>query len=121
MKIKFFLISAMVTMPIVLAAVTCYDQNISIRVGQKFSKTLTTNPSTGYMWNVSVKPLGVVKVDSKIFPDNSRPGFTGVPAKEVFTYSGIKKGRVRVVLTYRRPWEKGIASIKKIVYNITVK
>jgi inhibitor of cysteine peptidase len=95
------------------AAVTIGAQDagktISVAVGQKVSIGLVGIPTAGYLWAVTEKPAFLsdpVEGGGPTTQAQTQPGFTGGNHWEVFTFTVQAKGKGKVALEQRRPWEK---------------
>ena len=79
----------------------------AMKVGDEFVLTLESNPSTGYLWRLAVKPdentVKLVSSEYRAVPDANRVGAGG---NEVWTFLATGKGKAEISLIYVRPWEK---------------
>lgn len=79
----------------------------AMKVGDEFVLTLESNPSTGYLWRLVVKPdestVQLVSSEYRAAPDTNRVGAGG---NEVWTFLATGKGKAEISLIYIRPWEK---------------
>jgi predicted secreted protein len=82
------------------------DRIIEIATGKSFSIILDSNPSTGYLWEISKQPdkSMLELVDTKYIP--SEIEIPGAPGKEEWTFKAIKTGKAIISFDYIRPWEK---------------
>ena len=92
---------------------------ITLKVGDTLVITLTGNPTTGYNWEVSpVQGAILVQVgDTGFAPDNAMPGSGGAIT---LTFTAASAGHQSLQLIYHRPWEKDVAPIKVLTFEITV-
>jgi inhibitor of cysteine peptidase len=80
-----------------------------IGVGETYWIKLPCNPTTGYDWELKsidrkvAAPTGPVDFQR----DEAVRGMVGVGGTCVLGVKGVKPGKTKVVLVYRRPWEKG--------------
>jgi inhibitor of cysteine peptidase len=82
--------------------------------------SLESNLSTGYSWRVSKNDPAIVKfVEQSAFPPMVR--MPGAPGHEMFKFKAIATGSDSIELEYVRPWEKGVAPVKKFAIAVTVK
>lgn len=87
---------------------------IKIQLGEDFSIRLASNPSTGFLWKMTlpedqktVKFLGSEHVISEeVMP--------GVPGEEVFKFKALTVGEIKIDFVYERPWETKEAPTRKI-------
>ncbi len=82
------------------------EKIINLKVGQIFILELPSNPSTGYQWevfeidNTLLKPIGKSE-----FTSSTKSQIVGAPGIEKFKFKAIKKGKTKLTLQYKRPWE----------------
>lgn len=87
---------------------------IKVRSGQEFAIGLSSNPSTGFRWKMTlpedqktVEFLGSRHVVSQeVMP--------GVPGEEVYKFKAVASGETKVDFVYERPWEPKEAPTRKI-------
>ncbi len=84
------------------------DGVLIVRQGDKFYLDIESNPTTGYFWELSVKPAdGVLKIEENTYmPAPAESGFCGAPGVHRLTLSAQKPGQGRIAGRYRRAWEK---------------
>jgi inhibitor of cysteine peptidase len=80
-----------------------------IAVGEVFQIKLKCNPTTGYNWELkSINRKIAVPTGPVEFQQNeATPGMVGVGGGCVLGVKGVKPGKTKAVLVYRRSWEKG--------------
>ncbi len=68
--------------------------------------TLSSNPSTGYLWEVHIAHENVVTLQNRVHIPQQVDGMvlTGADGKEVLTFSAGEPGETLIILTCRRPW-----------------
>ncbi len=82
------------------------EKIINLKVGQIFILELPSNPSTSYQWevfeidNTLLKPIGKSE-----FTSSTKSQIVGAPGIEKFKFKAIKKGKTKLTLQYKRPWE----------------
>ena len=81
-------------------------QTIGVKVGEQFTITLESNPTTGYKWesNFDQNLLNLVKSEYKADPQAQ--GRVGAGGKEQFIFEGLKAGEAQIKMTYKRAWEQ---------------
>ena len=103
------------------------QMSFKVDVGKRFKFGLKTNPSTGYGWEYRFTRPGIARVVPTITPlyhqednPNNSQGqmLIGAPTTRWFTIQGMRHGRTKMLLEYKRSWEKGIAERMEI--DITV-
>ncbi|MFH1800464.1 MAG: protease inhibitor I42 family protein [Candidatus Omnitrophota bacterium] len=92
------------------------DPGVPIKVppGEEFSIVLGSNPSTGFLWKMTlpeeqrtVKLLGSDHVTSQeVMP--------GVPGEDVYRFKAMIPGETKADFVYKRPWETKTAPTRKI-------
>ncbi|MDD5627810.1 MAG: protease inhibitor I42 family protein [Elusimicrobia bacterium] len=81
---------------------------VEIAAGETFEIKLPCNPTTGYNWELQsinrkiAAPTGPVEFRQS----PAQPGMVGVGGTCVLAVKGVKPGKTKAVLVYRRPWEK---------------
>ena len=91
-----------------------------VGVGQDFTITLESNPTTGYRWQLA-QPLdgAVVTLVGKEFkaPDTQHLGAGG---REIWTFKAVGQGKTTVEMAYLRTWEKDVPPIKLATFTVIV-
>jgi len=92
------------------------DPGIPIKVspGAEFSIILTSNPTTGFGWKMT---LPVDQQTVKFLKDGyiaSQKAMMGAPGEEFFKFKAATPGETRVDFVYERPWEPERAPTRKI-------
>ena len=87
------------------------SQEVNVAVGDSFTVTLCSNPTTGFLWSESAKISDqtiLEQTDHKFVPPPERPEpIEGEAGKEVWTFKALKKGTSTISMEYSRPWEGG--------------
>jgi predicted secreted protein len=92
------------------------DPGIPIKVSpdEEFSIILVSNPSTGFLWKMTlpegqrtIKFLGSEHVIS-------REVMPGVPGDDVYRFKAMTPGETKADFIYKRPWETKTAPERKI-------
>lgn len=81
---------------------------VDLRVGDTFTVSLCSNPSTGYSWSEEITlDADVVKLVDRTFEAgaDASPPVVGAPGREQLTFEAIGAGVTTIVMTYARPWE----------------
>jgi inhibitor of cysteine peptidase len=98
-------------------------REVSVAVGDTFTVTLCSNPSTGFQWEAAkISDPGVLEeVDHKfILPGSEPPPPPGTPGQEVWTFKALKAGESTVSIDYSRPWEGGEKGAWTFVLSVSV-
>ena len=80
---------------------------VKLAVGQTYSISLDSNPTTGYSWKLASPTNSVFELVTNSYEPGKHPnGMVGVGGVEHWTIKAIGKGRAELTLDYMRPWEK---------------
>jgi inhibitor of cysteine peptidase len=77
-------------------------QTVDTKVGETFTISLKSNPTTGFSWQPEFDSDFLKLVSKDYRSDSTLPGSPGV---EFFEFEAIKQGEVKVKMIYKRPWE----------------
>jgi len=85
------------------------SKDAEVAVGDTFTVTLCSNPTTGFEWSESAQisdQTVLEQVDhATVAPENKN--VVGAPGQEVWTFKALTQGTSTVSLEYGRPWEGG--------------
>ena len=100
------------------------SKQVEVAVGDSFTVTLCSNPSTGFQWTESAQ-IGdqtvLKQTDHKsVAPEakGDKLPAPGTPGQEVWTFKALKKGTSSVSMEYSRSWEGGEKGVW--TFNLTV-
>jgi inhibitor of cysteine peptidase len=95
--------------------------SFTVSIGDEFKIALSSNPSTGYKWELA-EPLneGVIHLVGSEYRNSTNPMVVGAPGEEVWTFRAVALGRAMINLQYVRPWEKNVAPVKTATYAVEV-
>ncbi|MBP7053334.1 MAG: protease inhibitor I42 family protein [Phycisphaerae bacterium] len=100
-----------------------YDGRVTVALGQVFTVTLESNPSTGYRWewvdhqDSIVEQMGEARFKPRATGD---PPLGGAGGWESFDFKAVHPGQMTLKLVYRRPWEEGVEPLKTLSLQVTV-
>lgn len=96
------------------------NATLSARTNEQFYITLSSNPTTGYEWQIaSISHPNVVGfVSSEYIPPRSE--LLGAGGKQVLTFNALQEGNAIVKLQYVRPWETGVPPVSIYVAEVMV-
>jgi predicted secreted protein len=96
------------------------NATLSVKTNEPFYITLSSNPSTGYAWQVaSVSNPDMVRfVDSQYIRPESE--LVGAPGKQVLTFNALQEGSATIQLEYVRPWETDVPPASIYVAEVMV-
>ena len=89
------------------------SKEIEVPVGNSFTVTLCSNPSTGFKWGEAMIGDQTVleQVDHEyVALEGKSPPPPGTPGQEVWTFKALKEGQSAVSVEYGQPWEGGMKS-----------
>ncbi len=86
-----------------------------VAVGDSFSFSLDSNPTTGYMWSAHFNPEFLELVDTEYEPSSDLIGAGGI---ESFEFRALNVGDTEITMVYERSWEEGY--IEKAIYNVHI-
>ncbi|MCX5906628.1 MAG: protease inhibitor I42 family protein [Deltaproteobacteria bacterium] len=118
---KMMIVAALVCSCFCPALVQGQNEPRIVVVGQEFTFTLESNPSTGYQWQLA-RPLDeaiIMLIRSEYQQPESK--LLGAPGKEVWTFKGMGPGKATIDLNYVRPWEKNIPPVASRSFAIQVR
>ncbi|NUN93449.1 MAG: protease inhibitor I42 family protein [Verrucomicrobiae bacterium] len=97
------------------------SQSIDAIPGQRFEIALESNPTTGYSWTLAERldDRAIAFVGKTYHPGGSAA--MGAGGVEVWTFVARREGTARIVLAYRRPWEKGQAPAMTRVFRVAAR
>ena len=95
---------------------------IAAKVGQEFTITLPSNPTTGFRWALVGTPdsarVALVGDGSRyVNTEGNQPGAGGV---EIWTFRGVGAGQATITLQYSRPNDPNIAPGPTETFTVNV-
>ena len=128
MKLRYFLF-AFLAMSLLLFAcsgkgsieVSCEDfqedhhrtEDIEVKVGDEFTMTLCSNPTTGFTWSevaIISDQTVIEQIDHRfVSPETkgNKSSAPGTPGQDVWTFKALKEGTTTISMEYSRPWQGG--------------
>ena len=96
------------------------NATLSVKTNEQFYITLSSNPSTGYAWQVaSVSNPDMVRfVDSQYIRPESE--LVGAAGKQVLTFNALQEGSATIQLEYVRPWETDVPPVSIYLAEVMV-
>jgi predicted secreted protein len=100
-----------------------YDGRVTVVLGQVFTVTLESNPSTGYRWewvdhqDSIVEQMGEAQFKPR---ETGDPPLVGAGGWESSDFKAVHQGQMTLKLVYRRPWEEGVEPLKTFSLHVTV-
>ncbi|WP_158549167.1 protease inhibitor I42 family protein [Lysobacter silvisoli] len=95
---------------------------VQLQPGEVVVLDLEANPSTGYGWIVdTTAAAGVIEQMGEPSMALSNPGAVGGGGTQTWRFRAAAKGRGVLRLDYRRAWEKDVAPVRSVSWNIEVR
>jgi len=100
------------------------SKQVEVNVGDSFTVTLCSNPSTGFQWSetATIGDQSVLEQAAhRMVPPEGEGGGSpapGTPGQEEWTFKALKKGTSTVSMEYSQPWEGGEKGVW--TFNLTV-
>lgn len=85
---------------------------------KSFTVSVSENPSTGYLWELTIDDESVVKLVNSEFIYPYQDGLVGATGTRIFTFETVAPGTTTIVLNYARSWEKGSADTMTITVEV---
>ena len=93
-------------------------QTIDIGVNQEFVIALGSNPTTGYMWQIS-HDENILELVEKTYKQTGEP--VGGGGVEYFRFKPLKAGETKITLVYKRPWEEATPQDVTKVFTVSIR
>ena len=92
---------------------------INARVGEPFTISLPSNPTTGYDWTVDYDYV-LLKLENASFErDDQKALRVGAGGTSVFVFTPIGSGKTTIYFVYKRSWENIAADTRSFHVAIT--
>lgn len=100
-------------------------KDIKVAVGDEFTMSLCSNPTTGFQWpeKADISDQGVVEQVDHVFlapSEKDQPPPLGTPGKELWTFIALKQGESTISIEYSQPWEGGEKATWTFVLKVVV-
>lgn len=82
------------------------SKEIEVNVGDTFTVTLCSNPTTGFQWKYeTIGKIVLQETDHEFVP----PGgdIPGAAGKDIWTFEAVDSGQTELRMEYNQPWEGG--------------
>lgn len=93
--------------------------SVTVAINGSFIVQLRENPTTGYMWNVTVTK-GLAITNDGYQMDSQAPNMTGVGGTHSWNMKAVQKGNQTFSGIYKRPWENTTGNETSYVLNVQV-
>lgn len=108
--------------PVVQPTVESPDRgptSLEMRVGEMFTVSLDSNPTTGYRWVVGQGyDDGLLELVEDRFETDSK--LVGAPGKQLLVFKAEAWGTNEFSLEYKRPWEDDVLESRRYIVDIGV-
>ncbi len=94
------------------------SKDIIIKVGDKFTIALESNPTTGFSWMDGIEQDNISFIE-KSFVSSQDENIVGAGGIEYFTYQANEIGESEIYFTYCRPWES-VQPLEQKTFHIIV-
>lgn len=95
-------------------------ENISLTVNETKMITLKGGGTTGFSWQFTTSPEGIVKVDAMSSADFDKSKPLGFAKDDVFSITGVSKGEAIITFSFRRHWEKDVDPKRTNIFQVKV-
>jgi inhibitor of cysteine peptidase len=99
-----------------IATFTEPSQVIGVNVGQEFTISLTSNPTTGYDWEYTSVYTWIQSLGKTYQADS--PVLMGSGGTDTFSFKANSKGTATLVFAYKRSWETTTADQKTFTVEV---
>jgi predicted secreted protein len=101
-------------------------EDIEVKVGDEFTMTLCSNPTTGYQWSKGavISAIGIVgQVGHEyVAPgEGDEPPAAGTAGEEIWRFVALAVGDSSISVEYSQPWDGGEKGTWTFVLNVIVK
>lgn len=93
--------------------------NLTMKVNQTVSVSLTENPTTGFEWNAT-NSTGLEIVNSTYNQDKAPEGMAGVGGVQTWILKAVETGNQTFDAVYKRSWEPTTGKEDTYTLNVTV-
>lgn len=95
------------------------SRTLSLKKGDTVEISLPGNPTTGYSWEAGSFDRKCVKLAGTKFKRDSN--LIGAGGVFDFKFRMLARGQSKILIVYRRPWEKDVAPADKFELSVSVK
>jgi len=96
--------------------------SVAVRQGAPLVINLSADPATGFGWVLTSKPGEAIWLvgGPDYTPDPIPAGMLGVGGTTTYRFRAQKTGTQTLEFAYLRSWEKDVAPVKTLRYDVTV-
>lgn len=89
--------------------------------GQQLILNMPSNPTTGFRWLVRDAAANVLQsLGPEVYSNPEDAGLVGSAGRSTWRFQAKQTGEGRLLLTYERPWEVGVAPARRFDCAIRV-
>lgn len=109
------------TLPVMTGNITGQktSSTVTLKAGTTTTIELEENPTTGYVWNVTLSP-GLLIENNTYIQDKGTADRVGAGGTHQWVVRGISTGSQTFTAVYKRPWEPTTGDEKQFTEFITV-
>ena len=102
------------------------SREVTVDVGDTFSVTLCSNPSTGFSWmeQAAISDPSVLAQTDHQFQapgEGEDPPPPGTPGQQTWIFKALAEGKSKLLLDYSQPWEGGEKGAWTYLLEVIVK
>jgi inhibitor of cysteine peptidase len=95
---------------------------LTLNGGQHLILTLPSNPTTGFRWTLrDAAPSVLQSLGPEVYSNPEDANLVGSAGQSTWRFQARQAGEGRLLLTYQRPWETGVAPVKTFNCSLRVK
>lgn len=94
---------------------------MTLNKGQQLILSMPSNPTTGFRWLVRDAAANVLQsLGPEVYSNPEDAGLVGSAGRSTWRFQATHAGEGRLLLTYERPWEVGVAPARSFDCAIRV-
>jgi inhibitor of cysteine peptidase len=101
-------------------AETDTGHSIELHVGDTLELTLSSNPTTGFQWEVSDRDITILQPSGEPEFESSSDS-VGSGGKTIMRFKVVGTGQTKLKLIYHRPFEKDVPPVQIFEVDVTVR
>lgn len=93
------------------------NETLQVKIDQEFTINLNSTPSTGYIWEISELPGGIIPLGS--FIDQQQGENTaGGSSTQVFRFTAPFAGEFKITFVLKRSWESEATQTHMVLVKV---
>jgi inhibitor of cysteine peptidase len=94
---------------------------MTLNKGQQLILNMPSNPTTGFRWLVRDAAANVLQsLGPEVYSNPEDAGLVGSAGRSTWRFQATQAGEGRLLMTYERPWEVGVAPARRFDCAIRV-